>query len=86
MRWAHRFLDHADRGVKRLGRAYRQGRGVVQRLDRFVQGGARAFHAVSHLLPEENKRQGLRGLSAYNQIRQKAMETDRGLQGAGIVR
>ena len=72
MRWAHRFLDHADRGVRRLGRAYKQGRGV--------------FHAVSHLFPEENKRQGLRGLSAYNQIRQKAMETDRSLQGAGIVR
>ena len=86
MRWAHRFLDHADRGVRRLGRAYKQGRGVAQRLDRFIAGGARAFHAVSHLLPEENKRQGLRGLSAYNQIRQKAMETDRSLQGAGIVR
>ena len=59
---------------------------MVQRLDRFVQGGARAFHAVSHLLPEENKRQGLRGLLPYNQIRQKAMETDKSLQGAGIVR
>ena len=86
MRWAHRFLDHADQGVKRLGRAYKQGRAVAQRVDRFITGGARAFHAVSHLLPEENKRQGLSGLSAYNQIRQKAMATDKSLQGAGIVR
>ena len=78
--WAHRFMDHAERGVRRIGRAYRQARGVAQRADRMIQRGANAFHAVSHLLPEANKQQDVRGLSAYNQIRSKAMEADRALQ------
>ena len=86
MRWAHRFLDHADRGIRRLGRFYQQGRRVAGRADRLIDRGARVFHAVSHLLPEENRRQGLKGLATYDQIRRKALETDRALTDSGIVR
>ena len=80
MLWAHRLLDHAERGVKRLGRAYKQGRGVVQRADQLIGKGARYFHAVSHLLPEGPRQHAIRGLGAYNQIRSQAMQADRALQ------
>ena len=86
MRWAHRFLDHADRGIRRIGRAYQHGRRVAQRADALVQRGARVFHAVSHLLPEENKRQGLKGLGTYNQIREQALRTNQALVNASVAR
>ena len=85
MRWAHRFLDHADRGMRKMGRFYQQGRRVAGRADGLIQRGARVFQAVSHLLPEENRKQGMKGLGTYNHIRQQAMNTTQALVDSGVV-
>ena len=80
MLFAHRALNAVDRGVKRLGRWYHHARGVATRADRLVQRGSKLFDVTKHMLPDNVRDKASKGLSTYNQVRQKAIEGDRAIQ------
>ena len=80
MLFAHRALHAVDRGVRRLGRWYNQARGAATHADRLVQRGAKFYNATQHLLPDGIRDKAAKGLSTYNQVRQKAIEGDRAIQ------
>ena len=80
MLFAHRALHAVDRGVRRVGRWYNHARGVATHADRLVQRGLKLYGATQHMLPEGVRDKAAKGLSTYNQIRQKAIEGDRAIQ------
>lgn len=80
MLFAHRALQAVDRGVRKVGRWYNHVRGVASHADRLAQRGLKFYNATQHLLPDNVRSQASKGISTYNQIRQKAMEGDRAIQ------
>ena len=80
MLFARRALHALDRGTRRLGRWYHHARNVATRADRVAQRGMMVYNATQHLLPDNVRDHAKKGLSTYNQIRQRAIEGDRAIQ------
>ena len=77
MLFARRALQSLDRGTRRLGH---HARDVARRADRVAQRGMMVYNATQHLLPDNVRDHAKKGLSTYNQIRQRAIEGDRAIQ------